>query len=508
MESQTTFKCESHAFTKLSHSQWTDYFLSVPIDELELGVITREIEILKPEVRELLSSHGDDETSKRKVLLIQLLLSLGLAFHFENEINDILEHAFRKLDDIIGDEKDLSTISIMFRVFRTYGHNLSSNVFKRFTGDDGKFEQSLTEDAKGILSFRSLGNNDRLCIGRSIEVHIEPLEVFIGRRDVPASYLKAYKKHALFTSTLEHGSSNCKGIHYVLRTRRRSRQDATQISQAKFQVIAAALHQRTQNFYQLDLTSKWPSQFRERIVEAWLAGLMMYYEPQFSGGRMTRAIIISLDELTRLVDCVERWILDGVDTIGDISRTVFKLMLDVFDEIERGVRSKGSSFHLKEMLEELKTLVRANLDLVKWAQGKQVPSFEEHVEVGGIALTSYATLMYSFVGMGETVGKEAYEWNDMSNGFAANAINYYMKQFVVTKEGAILECQKMIANINKIINEELLKTTAVSPRVLKQALNFRRLLEVLYTKSDDIFNCSEGKLKEYIVTLLIDPIRL
>ena len=39
-----------------------------------------------------------------------------------------------------------------------------------------------------------------------------------------------------------------------------------------------------------------------------------------------------------------------------------------------------------------------------------MPSFEEHVEVGGIALTSYATLMYSFVGMGETAGKEAYEW--------------------------------------------------------------------------------------------------
>lgn len=48
-----------------------------------------------------------------------------------------------------------------------------------------------------------------------------------------------------------------------------------------------------------------------------------------------------------------RWSPDGVDTLGDISRTVFKLMLDVFDEIERGVRSKGSSFHLKEMLEEV-----------------------------------------------------------------------------------------------------------------------------------------------------------
>ncbi|KAL9286652.1 (Z)-gamma-bisabolene synthase 1 [Arabidopsis thaliana] len=228
-----------------------------------------------------------------------------------------------------------------------------------------------------------------------------------------------------------------------------------------------------------------------------------------------------------------RWNHDGIHTLEDISRIIFKLALDVFDDIGRGVRSKGCSYYLKEMLEELKILVRANLDLVKWARGNQLPSFEEHVEVGGIALTTYATLMYSFVGMGEAVGKEAYEWvrsrprlikslaakgrlmdditdfeSDMSNGFAANAINYYMKQFVVTKEEAILECQKMVVDINKIVNEELLKTTTVPRRVLKQALNFGRLLEVLYTKSDDIYNCSEGKLKEYIVTLLIDPIHL
>lgn len=98
---------------------------------------------------------------------------------------------------------------------------------------------------------------------------------------------------------------------------------------------------------------------------------------------------------------------------------------------------------------------------------------------------------------------------DMSNGFAANAINYYMKQFEVSKEQAMLECQKMITDVNKTINEELLKTTAVPcRRVLKQALNFGRLLHVLYSKSDDIYNCSEGKLKEYIVTLLVDPISL
>ncbi|KAG7543170.1 Terpene synthase N-terminal domain [Arabidopsis thaliana x Arabidopsis arenosa] len=525
MESQTKFEYESSAFTKLSHSQWTDYFLSVPIDESELDVITREIEILKPEVRELLSSQGDDETSKRKVLLIQLLISLGLAFHFENEINDILEHAFPKLD-----------------------------VFKIFTGDDGKFEQSLTGDAKGILSLYEaahLGTTTDYILDEALRFTSSHLKSLLAGETCQPHMLRLIRNTLYLPQRWNMEAVIAR--EYITFYEQEEDHDKMLLRLAKLNFKLLQMHyiKELKTFIKwwmaLDLTSKWPSQFRERIVEALLAGLMMYFEPQFSDGRVIAAKFtylltilddacdhyFSIDELTRLVDCVERWSPDGVDTLGDISRTVFKLMLDVFDEIESGVRSKGSSFHLKEMLEELKTLVRANLDLVKWAQGKQVPSFEEHVEVGGIALTSYATLMYSFVGMGETIGKEAYEWvrsrprlikslaakgrlmddmtdfeNDMSNGFAANAINYYMKQFVVTKEEAMLECQKMIANINKIINEELLKTTVVSPRVLKQTLNFGRLLELLYTKSDDIFNCSEGKLKEYVVTLLIDPIRL
>ncbi|AEE83260.1 terpenoid synthase 13 [Arabidopsis thaliana] len=554
MESQTKFDYESLAFTKLSHSQWTDYFLSVPIDDSELDAITREIDIIKPEVRKLLSSKGDDETSKRKVLLIQSLLSLGLAFHFENEIKDILEDAFRRIDDITGDENDLSTISIMFRVFRTYGHNLPSSVFKRFTGDDGKFERSLTEDAKGILSLYEaahLGTTTDYILDEALEFTSSHLKsLLVGGMCRP--HILRLIRNTLYLPQ----RWNMEAViarEYISFYEQEEDHDKMLLRLAKLNFKLLQLHyiKELKTFIkwwmELGLTSKWPSQFRERIVEAWLAGLMMYFEPQFSGGRVIAAKFnylltilddacdhyFSIPELTRLVDCVERWNHDGIHTLEDISRIIFKLALDVFDDIGRGVRSKGCSYYLKEMLEELKILVRANLDLVKWARGNQLPSFEEHVEVGGIALTTYATLMYSFVGMGEAVGKEAYEWvrsrprlikslaakgrlmdditdfeSDMSNGFAANAINYYMKQFVVTKEEAILECQKMVVDINKIVNEELLKTTTVPRRVLKQALNFGRLLEVLYTKSDDIYNCSEGKLKEYIVTLLIDPIHL
>ncbi|KAG7543166.1 Terpenoid cyclases/protein prenyltransferase alpha-alpha toroid [Arabidopsis thaliana x Arabidopsis arenosa] len=431
---------------------------------------------------------------------------------------------------------------------------VEQDVFNRFTEDDGKFQQSLMGDAKGILSLYEaahLGTTTDYVLDEALRFTSNHMNSLLAGGTCRPHMLRLIRNTLYLPQRWNMEAVIAR--EYITFYEQEKDHDKMLLRLAKLNFKLLQLHyiKELKTFIkwwmELDLTSKWPSQFREQIVEAWLAGLMMYYEPQFSGGRVIAAKFnylltilddacdhyFSIPELTRLVDCVERWSPDGIHTLQDISRILFKLALDVFDDIERGVRSEGCSYYLKEMLEELKILVRANLDLVKWAQGIQVPSFEEHVEVGGIALTTYATLMYSFVGMGETVGKEAYEWvrsrprlikslaakgrlmdditdfeSDMSNGFAANAINFYMKQFVVSKEEAILECQKMVADINKTVNEELLMTTSVPRRVLKQALNFGRLLELLYTKSDDIYNCSEGKLKEYIVTLLIDPIHL
>lgn len=74
----------------------------------------------------ILYSQDDDEAIKRKILVIHFLVSLGLAYHFENEIEHVVKVAFEKIADLIADENDLYMISIMFRVFRTYGHDMSS----------------------------------------------------------------------------------------------------------------------------------------------------------------------------------------------------------------------------------------------------------------------------------------------------------------------------------------------------------------------------------------------
>ncbi|CDY18347.1 BnaC09g30970D [Brassica napus] len=62
------------------------------------------------------------------------------------------KEGFGKIEDMLAGDNDLYTVSTIFWVFRTYGYNISSDVFERFKGGNGKFKECLIEDAKGMVS--------------------------------------------------------------------------------------------------------------------------------------------------------------------------------------------------------------------------------------------------------------------------------------------------------------------------------------------------------------------
>ncbi|XP_048607348.1 terpenoid synthase 9-like [Brassica napus] len=135
-------------FKKLPPSEWTDHFHSVPLDVSEMDALKREIETLKPKVKNMfMSSQGTE-----RILMIYLLVSLGLAYHFEDEIYDTLKESFTKIEEMMDNEEDLYIVSIHFWVFRTYRHHISSDVFTRFKESNGDFKETLKEDPRGILS--------------------------------------------------------------------------------------------------------------------------------------------------------------------------------------------------------------------------------------------------------------------------------------------------------------------------------------------------------------------
>ena len=88
-----------------------------------MDALGREIEVLKPQVRNMfISSKG----IKKKIIFTYLLVTLGVAYHFEDEIMETLKDGFQRIEEMMAGEDDLYTVSVLFYVFRTYGYNISS----------------------------------------------------------------------------------------------------------------------------------------------------------------------------------------------------------------------------------------------------------------------------------------------------------------------------------------------------------------------------------------------
>lgn len=91
-----------------------------------MDALAQEIETLKPKVKDMLMFSKSTDSAKKRILLIYMLVSLGVAYHFEDEIEESLKEGFEKIHEMIAGDDDLYTISIIFWVFRTYGYNMSS----------------------------------------------------------------------------------------------------------------------------------------------------------------------------------------------------------------------------------------------------------------------------------------------------------------------------------------------------------------------------------------------
>ncbi|KAH9727538.1 TPS27 [Citrus sinensis] len=80
--------------------------------------------------------------------LIDNLQRLGLAYHFETEIENILHNIYNNKDDKWKNE-NLYATSLEFRLLRQHGYNVSQEVFSSFRDKNGGF---ICNDFKGILS--------------------------------------------------------------------------------------------------------------------------------------------------------------------------------------------------------------------------------------------------------------------------------------------------------------------------------------------------------------------
>ncbi|KAG7621164.1 Terpenoid cyclases/protein prenyltransferase alpha-alpha toroid [Arabidopsis suecica] len=541
-------------FKKLPTSEWTHYFHSISIDVSEMDALRKEIDELKPILKSTLMSFKGIDSTKKRILMIYLWVSLGLAYHFEEEIYETLKEGFENIEKMMDGEDDLYTTSIIFWVFRRYGHHISSDVFQRFKGSNGNFKESLTGDAKGMLSLyeaANLGTTKDYILDEALSFTSSHLESLAASGSCPP-HLSGRIRNALGLS--QHWNMEMLvPVEFIPFYEQEIDHDEMLLKFAKLSFKLGQLQYLqelkilTKWYKELDFATNLPPYFRDRIVEHHFLVQAVFFAPQLSRERImmiqyftglallddTFDRYASLHEAESLANSLERWAPDqAMDKQPGYLRFVLNFILDTFEEFKRQLGPEGRSYSVNATIEEFKAAAKANIDLEKWAQADHIPSFEKYMEVGEVEVTVYASLAGIFMSMGKMATKEAFEWlksrpklvqylsikgrlmndlmgyeDDMSRGYVTNAVNCYMKQYGVTKEEAFRELRKMVADANKTLNEEFLTTTGVPHFLLKATIDLARMMTVAYNVNEGFTN-PQGKIKEYMTSMFVDQIHI
>ncbi|KAH9743950.1 alpha-humulene/(-)-(E)-beta-caryophyllene synthase [Citrus sinensis] len=456
-------------------SIWGDHFLQYTCDYQETDDRSLKHLELKKEIRRMLKALNK---TSHTLELIDAIQRLGVSYHFESEIDEILgkmHEAYRECDLWDNENDKLYYISLQFRLFRQNGYRISSDVFNTFKGSDGKFTASLAKDVRGMLS---------LYEATHLRVHEE--NILDEALAFTTSHLESIATHQIRSPLAE------------------------QVKHALVQPIHKGLQRL---------------EAREYIP-------IYHEEPSHNEALLTFAKL-DFNKLQKLhqkeLGDISRWDINAIDQLPEYMKLCYGALIDVYSEAEKDLASQGKLYRLHYAKEAMKNLVKHYLFEAKWCHQSYVPTVDEYMAVALVTSASLMLSTISFVGMGDIVTKESFEWlfsnprsirassvvnrlmNDImshkfeqSRGHVASSVECYIKQYEATEEEAYNELRKQVSNAWKDINEDCLRPTVVPMPLLMRILNLTRDADVTY-KYDDGYTFAEV-LKDFIASLFINPV--
>ncbi|XP_044496681.1 (-)-germacrene D synthase-like [Mangifera indica] len=530
-------------------SIWGHHFLSYASDSVDTDD-NAELLKLKEEIISML--RDDANKPEQKLELVNAIQRLGVSYHFESEIREIIEEVYKAHNETdLGDGTDeLYSISLRFRLLRQHGYKIPCDVFNKFKDNNGSFKASLTEDVRGMFSFYEASHlriHGETILDEALAFTTNQLESWVATQ--PSSHLAGQIKHAL-TRPLRKSLPRLEARYYMNIYHEEASHNEVILTFAKLDFnILQKLHQKelsviTKWWKDLNFAQKLPFA-RDRIVECYFWILGVYFEPEYLKGRrlLTKVISITsiiddiydvygtIDELELLTSAIERWDMSVIDQLPDYMKLCYKALLDIYNEIESEMTNQKKLYRLDFAKEAMKSIVRNYHTEAKWCHENYFPTLDEYMSVALVTSAYQLLPTTSFVEMGDVATKEAFEWlfsypkvlkaasiicrlmddivghkHEQKRGHVASAIECHMKEHGVSEEETIKVFREQIANAWKDINEAFLKPTAAPVPLLDRILNFSRVIDLLYKDNDSYTN--SYLTKDHVASLLRDPVQL
>ncbi|CAN4114339.1 unnamed protein product [Withania somnifera] len=464
-----------------SPSLWGDLFLSFSIDNHVAQEYAQEIQVLKEQTRSMLLATGQELAAKLN--LIDIIERLGIAYHFDKEINDILGQIYNENYDFEGDDhNDLCTCALQFRLLRQHGYNISLKIFSKFLNGNGKLKESLASDVLGLLSLyeashvRTHGEDileDALAFSTT---HLQSAAPLLN------SPLKEQVKHALEQS-LHKGIPRVEIRFFIssIYEKQETKNDVL-LRFAKLDYnLLQMLHKQ-----ELAEVSRWWKDLnfvktlpyaRDRVVECYFWALGVYFEPQYSRARVmlvkTIAIISIVDDTYDAYGTTEE-LATYTDVIQRTYATRFEYLRNAFVTTTYYFLATTSYLGMPYAKEQE----------FKWLS-KNPKILEGCVTICRV-IDDIAT----------------YE------GTTFNRIECYMRDYSVSTKAAMDKFQEMGEAGWKDINEGMLRPTPIPMEFLSRILNLARLVDVTYKHNEDGYTHPEKVLKPHIIALVVDSIKI
>ncbi|TKY49012.1 terpene synthase 2 [Spatholobus suberectus] len=531
-------------------SIWGDIFLQYASESMEVNDnVKQQAQILKEEVKTMLQS-SINENIIQKLNFIDSVQRFGVSYHFEQEINQVLEqiyYSFTKNNTIIEDGGHHS-LALLFRLLRQEGYQISSDVFNKLKNDQGNFNEALANDIQGLCilyeaAYLRTHKDDILEEAcdfskahlQSLANQLSPSLVaqinYCLRRPLNKSVPRFEAKYHM--SLYEQDSSH----------------NETLLTFAKVDFnIIQKLHQK-----EIGIITKWwkKSNFetqvpyaRDRLVESYLWSLAMSYKPEYSNGRMFVGKLIgvvtllddtydaygTIKELELFTEAIQRWDISPIESLPRCMKVVYDAVIELCEEIELATTESGkSSFVVPRFKQAVSNLIKGYMVEAKWLYEGYVPTYDEY-KVNGILTSCFPLFITSFIGLGEFTTKDIFDWifsdpniieavsiigrvlDDMASHefeqqrvHVASAVECCMNQYNISQAEAYNLMHKDVEDYWKIINEECLKLNDMPKFVLDCVVNLARISEVSYESQQDKFTNGD-LLKDYISSLLVDPL--